>query len=266
LKRNLRLNHQNTLYIMLQALACLSLVEKYECFGEIFECIVRTPCTLCSKHSRVSVWYSGTNVEEESAPESSKHPVYYAPSTRVSQSGRVVRMLKRNLRLNHQNTLYIMLQTLACLSLVQKYECFGEIFDLLRRNAPYIVPRTLACFRLARKNILSTYALEQQYSFLYGSILSLCITAWRCRETDAKSERPSISLKIDYSHSEAICTCVSQAGSDGQTSGYTDSQTFALSWSEHLLCIQEVPCSNLIPQIRNRDLIMVTRSPFTQTQ
>ena len=70
-------------------------------------------------------------------------------------------MLKSTLRLDRQNILYIMLKALACLSLVEKYECFGETLDLHPRNAPYIVHRTLACFGLARKNILSIYALEQ---------------------------------------------------------------------------------------------------------
>ena len=67
LKRNLRLNHQNTLYIMLQALACLSLVEWYECWRGICAWIIKTPCILCYKHSRVSVWYRSTNVSEKSS-------------------------------------------------------------------------------------------------------------------------------------------------------------------------------------------------------
>ena len=136
-------------------------------------------------------------------------------------------MLKRNLRLNRQNTLCIILQALACLSLVERYELFGEICYLKYQKAPYVIPRTLACFRLTCKNI-SVYLrtrTEQQYSFLYGSILSLCITALPCRETAAKSEPLSISLKIDYSHPDAICSCVSQADSDGRASDCTESQT-----------------------------------------
>jgi hypothetical protein len=95
-------------------------------------------------------------------------------------------MLKRNLRLNrqntlyiilqafaHQNTLYIILQALACFSLVEWYECFGETCDLNQQYAPCIARQTLACFRMTRKNIcvyLRTRT-EQQYSFVYGSIL-----------------------------------------------------------------------------------------------
>jgi hypothetical protein len=135
-------------------------------------------------------------------------------------------MLKWNLRLNRHNTLYIILQALACLSLVERYEYFGEICYLKHQTVPYVVPWTLACFRLTRKNIsVFLRTRREQYGFLYGSILSLCITALPCRETAAKSESLSISLKIDYSHSDAICSCVSQADSDGRASSCTESQT-----------------------------------------
>jgi hypothetical protein len=78
----------------------------------------------CIPSSRVS--QSGREVEifrRKLRPVSLGRPVYYTPSTRVSQSRRQVRMFKRNLRLNRQNTPYIILQALACLSLVERHEC-----------------------------------------------------------------------------------------------------------------------------------------------
>jgi len=193
---NFDLHRQNTLYIMLQALACLGLVERYECWRGIGAWIIRTPCILCSKHSRVSVGQRSTNVEEETAPKSSEHPVYYAPSTRMSQcgrevrmfwrnlrpassehsvyyasstrvsrSGRAVRMLKRNLRLNHQNTLYFMLQALACLGLVERYECW-------RGNCAWII-RTpcILCSKHSRVSVWqrSTNVLEKSSTRIGGT-------------------------------------------------------------------------------------------------